>query len=72
MLSHNIPINVCILHISVQCMYLNNVFGCCAHIIWVMEKMKWARILGKCSRDLQTRAVVLQERSNMLDWVVCM
>ena len=29
-------------------MYLNNVLSCCAHIICIMEKIGWARILDMC------------------------
>ena len=40
---HEIATHVYILYVSI--MYLNNVLSCCKHIICIMEKMRWARIL---------------------------
>ena len=43
---HNISVHLCIMYVLI--MYLNSVYGCCIRTIWILKKMRWARILDKC------------------------
>ena len=45
-ITHERATNLYILYVLIMC--LNKVLSCWTHIICIMEKIRWARILGMC------------------------